>query len=103
MKQETIEKGNVLLSEIRKHKELLNAFSGDKIRSYSGIGISISNTILFNVGVDGEVKYCNNFLIAGETISEELKQDVEMLRFKYESILNKKISKLQREFDNLKD
>ena len=56
MKQETIEKGNVLLSEIRKHKELLNAFSGDKIRSYSGIGISISNTIFFNLMLGWMVK-----------------------------------------------
>ena len=103
MKQETIEKGNALLLEIRRHKELLNAISGDKIKNWSGIGISIANTILFNATSDGEVKYCNNFLTARETISEELKQDVEMLKFKYESILNKKINKLQKEFDNLKD
>jgi hypothetical protein len=103
MRQETIEEGNALLLKIRKHKELLDAISGDKIKCYSGIGISISNTVLFNVGTDGEVKYCNNYLIAREAISEELKQDVEMLKFKYESILKKKISKLQKEFDNLKD
>ena len=103
MRQETIEKGNALLLEIRKHKELLTAISGDKIKGYSGIGISICNTILLNIGTDGEVTYRNNYLISREVISEELKQDVEMLKFKYESILKKKISKLQKEFDNLKD
>lgn len=103
MKQETIEKGNALLLEIKKHKELFDAISGDKIKGYSGIGISISSTVLFSVGSDGEINHRNSYLISREAISEELKQDVEMLRFKYESILNKKINKLQKEFDNLKD